>query len=525
MTTASMARALASLGFLGLLLASCAQIAGVTTREAGGTSGTSGSGLSTGGVAGSLSSAGIGGSMAAMGGAGVAGSSGAATGGSGGQGHGGRGGSAGSSGAAGSAGSSGAAGSSGQSGSAGSGGSSSCNPMQLPNNAVFVSTNGPSSGNGTQGTPYPTISRALMEHSMSADTTIVIDEGQYQESLVLASNGRLTLAGGYVYDSTTSSWSYDCSVTASKTQITSPTNLGIDIQTTAPVHLIEFTISTAHGASIPGQPGQSTYGVFVRSPSAQVTFSGVAILPSSAGNGATAPAPAPSMSTISCNGTSDCSDGAPGMNPLAGADASAGTWDPMNGYIPGNGQPGLQGGNGDNGKMATQIACLRSCINTLSACIPAVASSSGTCGCGGLGGPGGNPGMGGGTSIGVVAQGTLLFENSFILAGNGGNGSPGSMGGQGSPGSAGASGPACFTSCNNGTCTPVGPTSGASGGMGGNGAPGSMGGGGSGGSSYAIFNFMQNATITIAGSTLFTPRAAGMGAGSAPSGTSTIMGM
>jgi hypothetical protein len=134
------------------------------------------------------------------------------------------------------------------------------------------------------------------------------------------------------------------------------------------------------------------------------------------------------------------------------------------------GGPGQGGGGGGGSKGGSGgILC-----PVPSAAGGASGGAGGTGGCGGLGGRGGGPG---GSSIALVSlSGTLLFEDTVLIAGRGGSGGDG---GEGQAGGTGAEG-----GIGGGSGVALGLHAACSGGTGGAGGSGGKGGGGLGG--YAV---------------------------------------
>jgi hypothetical protein len=444
------------------------------------------------------------------------------------------------------------------------------NPDCVPDTAdathgVFVSLTGSASATcGSASDPCSTILQAMDRASELARTLIVLDSGTYPEPLTLRAG--LTIRGGYARSGDT--WMRNCdSNRATRSRLESSTEVGVWAEYNGMAELETLTVSTM--AQAPA--GHSTYGVFARGATTQLTLRDVEVHAASGGDGQTGNSgatPAPRSGTCATAG-----DGATGTpDGTSGTGAGAGTID-SSGYVPGDGSPGAQGQPGHNGTMLqpTCRACFEGCDTaTCTGVTPTGAQSCGTpglSGCGGAAAAGGGGGGGGGSSFGLfVWAARVTVIGGLFRTGNGGRGGVGGNpgnGGLGSDGSAGVNGPACTMcittkgtgpiippppspdsdtevqaaeiaaggnapvrpvldggiiipiSCIAGMGSGIGPT----GGRGGAGSRGGPGGGGAGGSSYGVWAGGQ-ASMNVSPSTKIEIGEAGVSQSSGAKGES-----
>lgn len=402
---------------------------------------------------------------------------------------------------------------------------------------------------GTAQNPVKTIAAAIVLARSRASSSIVVDEGNYNEAIELdAYPTSLTISGAWVR--TGASWARDCDKSRRlRTLVQSVKDYGASISGSpgATITLADMTIRSRESAlTKDGEPGSSHYGVIVSN--AVVVLSGMTIEATAGNDGGKAlasvtGAPPCVASALACTAAPSAGQDAP-LTPPAGPGGIA-----AGGYVAGNGQPGANGADGTTGKpggAGATATCLLSCGNGGAAGCTAVTGSvtggPGKCGCGGRGGAGGNAGLGGGASIGVfAASADVTIKFSEIASGNGGAGSAGAAGAVGEPGGAGVAGdPAdCWASapiCTLGTCPTCGcycknnwnpscsgptPTKttvpgGTAGGQGSPGGRGADGTGGSGGAAHAYATFGVSHIDISASKRTF--GSGGTGAGGAPGG-------
>lgn len=403
-----------------------------------------------------------------------------------------------------------------------------CDPAAPPGDGVFVSPTGSDDAQGTELAPLKTVAAGLVAMHQSSKSTLYLEEGTYDEELTLSvANSGIIIEGGWTRLG--GAWRRDCSADAAdKTLIASPSNVGASLNPRVIATLRHLAITTeTRGASEPGQPGESCYGILAQG-GATLFLTDVNVTAGDGGPGGAA-MPGLQPGTPTCNGETDCSDGAAGNAGQPGSAASAsGSFD-TTGYLPESGTDGAAGEPGHNG-TAGQPGGTGSCSTSCGPpqpCDPGtpMTGTPGTCGCGGGGGAPGGRGQGGGASVGVLAIGattTVSVTASDITAQDGGNGSPGGTGGGGQAGTSGAAGPStpcirCVPILT--TCLPESITlaGGAAGGDGGPGGPGGRGGDAAGGPSYAIVTVGGAAVNADAASALAFGNG-GQGAGQAASG-------
>jgi hypothetical protein len=336
--------------------------------------------------------------------------------------------------------------------SAGAGGTSipptnpDCTPdVADPARGVFVSPTGASSATcGSATDPCATIVEAMDRASQLARTLIYLDGGKYAEPVTLRAG--LKIRGAYARNGDT--WTRNCdSDRATRSKIQSSTEVGVWAEYNGAAELETLSVSTM--AQAPA--GHSTYGIFARGASTQLTLRDVEVHASSGGDGQTGNSGAtPAARTGTCatpdDGANGASDGAPGTGAGAGLIDSSG-------YVPGDGSSGQPGQPGHNGTMGipTCRACFESCDTTTCTGVnPSGSQSCGTPGlpgCGGAAAAGGGGGGGGGSSFGLFVWAARVTVNGGLFrTGNGGRGGVGGNagnGGLGSDGSAGVNGPAC----------------------------------------------------------------------------------
>jgi hypothetical protein len=402
-----------------------------------------------------------------------------------------------------------------------------CDPTAPPGDGVFVSSNGDDGAQGTELAPFKTIAMGLATVQETSKSTLYLEEGEYDETLVLtAANSGIIIDGGWTR--TGAAWQRDCTTNASdKTLIASPNNVGASLDPGVVATLRHLAVTTeTHGEREPGQPGESCYGVMVQG-GATLIMNDVNVTAGAGGHGGAATLGL-QPSAPPCDGVTDCSDGAKGAAGSPGAAAGvSGSFD-TTGYLPASGSdgtPGAPGEDGTAGGAGSTGACALTCTPPSCSDAAPTTGDSGTCGCGGPGGAPGGRGQGGGASVGVLAVGTtttVSATSTSITAQDGGDGSPGGNGVDGQAGTPGAAGqPVTCTQCLPifATCIPeqgtlAGGTAGGDGGPGGAGGPG---GDGAGGPSYAIVAVGGAAVNLDAASTLAFGNG-GQGAGLAASG-------
>ena len=386
--------------------------------------------------------------------------------------------------------------------------------------AVFVSASlgDDANGLGTALAPFKTIAQALdMEEAKLQSFTrfIIIDEGEYSPPPVIQTfswKHYLTLVGGWKFDG--AKWKRDCeNGYRSRTVIGGDAAIGLKVEESQflPLTIVALTIKTKPaGATVPGQPGESLYGVFVNGYNGSITFNDVDIVVGRAGNGGDV-VPPDAAGNVLCDGQTCPGGGTPAPGNNGAAATSNGTY--SGGFVPSNGSAGENGSSGPNGSPGTPGAegfCVTSCTGQCTASPVTcdmgshgamAGATGGLCGCGGLGGAGGLAGKGGGAAVGVYLWGWLdraSFTNTNIVVAGGGDGSAGSRGGAGGPGSAGQAGKPsgnCPRNCGPSSaagdgcsCAPIPAIypAGAAGTAGAAGSPGGDGGAGAGGDAWAI---------------------------------------
>ncbi len=451
------------------------------------------------------------------------------------------GGDAGSAGSAGSAGASG--GHAGEAGAGAGGGSSGdggvdCDGSLTDADAIHVSTEGSDeAGDGSSLLPLASVGRALDVAATTGKELIVVAGGTYREHLqATAAHAGLSVSGGW--SATGSQWTQDCSSGArSLTVLASPDAIALDVtEVDVPLELQTLTLATkAQGASADGVDGESLFGVWVHGADSKLSLRWVDVHVGKAGDGLTAPTDT-QATPLSCDGLTDCADGADGPNGLEGVTAAeTGVFSTL-GFTPGAGADGTSGEPGQNGLAggdgAMDSLCVDVCTGGSGPNCGAILwgpqrGGKGTCGCGGAGGPQGRAGRGGGSAVGILTDGTVSLAAVQLTIGDAGSGS---TGGDGAPGYQGQDGaPGVDSSCHlsscslvNGNCEATGMLQtlpgGTAGGRGGLGGKGGRGGDGAGGFSLG-WVLLGDGSVLADSKTQVDPGAPGQGAGSAPSGT------
>lgn len=426
---------------------------------------------------------------------------------------------------------------------------SDCDPTEIaPTDAVYASpviSTAPADGSLTS--PYKTIGEALASAKTKGRARVILDAGTYNESLKFAdSDPGIVIEGGWKRD-TGGNWKRNCAANArDATVLQSNALIAISVDDVkAPSGIKRMTVRTkAAGGNLLDGAGESLYGVRVRGAGSRFSIDDSVIEAGLGGSGL--PGTSGTVSGATCDGVSDCKDGASGPGGPSGPNALAGTFTAF-GYQAGNGAAGTAGSPGANGTAGSMksISCITDCgsstCKTMIDCprtYSVVVDSKGTCGCGGGGGPAGGGGGGGGASVGVLITGAgakVTITRSVVKATNGGSGANGASGGGGAMGTSGKAGVgySCPQACNaftGGTCgagqyycamggnVAVGGAS--AGGNGGKGGNGGNGGGGAGGPSHAIVMVAGGDSIVDMESMLKAGTGGG-GASGAPAGAAT----
>jgi hypothetical protein len=382
-------------------------------------------------------------------------------------------------------------------------------PVADPN-GVFVTSQGTGSA-CTQSSPCGSISTAAGVAASSGKTTVYVEQGTYNEQVVLqGGSGTITIDGGWTISNGT--WTL-CNATGSSIVVSSLDRAVVVGSGSWKLENFSIVNNTSAAA------GQTLYGVFATGGSLTVS-GGVTV--AQGGDGT----PAPPTTGTGVNGnpggcTSDTGANGGATNPgQAGSAAYT-----ASGYAQTAALAGATGQNGHDG-TATQGQCGQSCDSCTWSTVDATCNCDstlsvcayGTGGCAGKGGPGGAPGGSGGSSIGIFAWGATVSVQGTVSAGRGGNGQNGATGNAGGSGAAGVAGSACTQNCGKKSvvvcqspCN-VTLTAGA-GGTGGNGGQGGQGGGGSGGDSYCYYQG-TGAAVTTGGCSTAQASTAGNGAAS-----------
>lgn len=422
----------------------------------------------------------------------------------------------------------------------------SCDPTSEPPIAesVFVSPTGDDAiGGGNPISPFASIARALERAIVESRTRIILDVGIYRENVeVNASHSGIAIEGGWVRDGVT--WTRNCDAGVAESTVV----VGVDasrptltVQGGAQlVALRSFTIATIDEApaSDADEAGASLTAVHVAGQETEITIDHAILRSGAASAGGTASTPADAIPTT-CDGRSDCDDGAVGTLGTPAAPATPGIYDGA-GYQPGRGQPGVNGSPGSNGAAGgpgESKECSFGCSPSLCQTNRETPTApSGTCGCGGNGGRGGHSGQGGGASTALLVTGEqakVAVRASHLESGAGGAGSLGSAPGTPADGSMGAQGETQFCQIQecrhqgDGDCVDGEPTfetyeGGAAGGAGGRGGGGSPGSGGPGGPSCPIA-VIDPASVTLDEVDLV-EGLPGAGAGGSPDGAASQCG-
>ncbi|MFO0560277.1 MAG: hypothetical protein U0269_19835 [Polyangiales bacterium] len=430
-----------------------------------------------------------------------------------------------------------------------------CDPNErVPMDAVFVDGSRASTGDGSAGRPFLSISEAITAiETGGVDRPIVLAPSMYGAILRFENTRRNhRIVGGFSRG--TVEWSRNCMLPRESWIIGGSADQAVNIAATA-TGTTTFERVAFRTRAAP-QPGRSQYGIWHASMS-PLLLREIDLNVSSGGEGVSPVMPSMAIGTVSCDrlacdGTPSAGRaGSPGMN--GGAASRVGAVSPTMGFVPADGATGGVGTAGFNGapgsagasRSVTCAECVGELCNTTCAGVPQPActagqmtracimtmrtltASQGLCGCGGVAGVGGLGGGGGHAAIGlfIASTATVTIENSVLRTGPGGRGAVGSAGGAGATGSRGAPGNAqtCNTACSSGwsacnctTNTPASATPGNEGGTGGTGGAGGAGGAGAGGSSIVIVRRAE--TIVQQRNTVLVPGAAGAGA-TGPSGT------
>lgn len=393
--------------------------------------------------------------------------------------------------------------------------------------SLFVAPTGDDAGTGTRDAPLRTIGAAIQRATGQGKQAVLIADGQYDETLVLARG--VSLFGGY---DPAADWSRDASDTLLHANV-SADQLVLRAESIDRPTWVESLVLRAAPAAI---PGESTVALLARASDSlrlrHLTLIGAvgaagrdrdAGRPGLDGQPGMAGAPGCEAGGAPCGGCSEpevglggqgkCGDGgwggAPGLGAAAGSDGAGvvgggaggaggsagasggdgepgvagaigvggaggdgqghiegdGLWRGDDGDPGGNGISGGSGGGGGGGGGAIAGSC------------SVYGGAGGGGGAGGCGGEGGLGGQGGGGSIALLlVDSSCLVEQCTLRAAGGGNGGAGGSGGPSGVGGIGGSG---------GLGT-AGSGSGGGGGVGGPGAPGGGGGGGGGGIAFGI---------------------------------------
>jgi hypothetical protein len=417
-----------------------------------------------------------------------------------------------------------------------------CMPTDVPTSevAVFVSHGAVDDvATGEPNDPFRTLGAAVA--ARGTHDVVVVEEGTYDEALVIEGSGTLRVVGGFTRAGAT--WSRDCTAGAAEnTIVRSPQATAIEARLTGTLTLEALAIEAHDGAAgLADTVGESSIGVIVSSTVERLSIVDATVR---AGRGGAGGAGARGSSGVGCAPMAACS-----AMPLAGepggpgAPGARGSFGPS-GFMPSVAERGDPGGGGSYGTAAPAPPSSPSCVDGCAGdgmpyCAPASTSThtggAGSCGCGGVGGAGGAGGAGGGASIALLLTGatTLDLARATILSADGGAGGAGGEGGDPDGGSAGRRGAvvACASGCT--TCVPTPGCSctasgitnlaGEAGGHGAAGGAGGHGGGGAGGPSFAIV-LASGASVAGLETSLVDHGAGGTGAGTAPSGAAGPVG-
>jgi hypothetical protein len=420
-----------------------------------------------------------------------------------------------------------------------------CDSMEAPpTDAIFVSA-AATSGDGTNASPFRTITEGVNAARTKKLAKVVVDQGLYGETVKLTdSDPGIVIEGAWTR--TSGIWKRNCDTNARA--LTVIQGVGTGVFADGVVHLSglrHLTVKAkSSGTMTIGGPGESIYGVRVRGATSKFALDDVAIEIEAGGKGTTGPAMI--VTAPACNGISDCNSGMPGVAGSKGTLGKAGTYT-ADGYLAGDGGAGGVGSPGANGTAGSvqTVTCVNGCTEGCLATISCKATateprtSTGKCGCGGQAGAAGGAGGGGGASIALYVHGSgakVTIARSALRAGNGGAGAPGGLAGDGVDGSVGSEGPSttCSFGCSavmgGGGCgagfyacvkaTMLTAVGGMAGGKGGKGGAGGEGGGGSGGPSHAIV-MASGADVGLDAATMLTNGTGGAGQGGAPNGTAS----
>ncbi len=364
--------------------------------------------------------------------------------------------------------------------------------------SLFVRA-GAAGGNGTLASPYGSITQAINAYDAAVHTAILVAQGTYLEQVVLK-NG-VKLHGGYRTDFTARDVvGYPTLIEAPEPDFNSLTHKRGTVNAEGLTQATVVAGFTLRGYDVnfrpaPGQPGKSSYAVYVKNTGDALTLANNRIVGGRGGDGAHgAPGAAgqgggaggsglnsTECTTANCSGQSQ-PGGAAGTNAACGsANGNAGAASngslTLQGYRPPLGKNGEGGGNA----TYTQTNSSQSQLCKYDCQINANGGTNGHPAQNGNGGQaqGGGSGCGGGSGF--------LSGDDWVAQ----SGSSGASGTHGTGGGGGGAGGVVWNNNANTTCT-VGNKVGDLGGTGGGGGAGGCGGGagqggGGGGGSFAVF--------------------------------------
>lgn len=437
--------------------------------------------------------------------------------------------------------------------------------------AVFVATTGNDTASGTRDAPVATITRAIAVAVAGGRTQVLVAEGSYVESIVVAAG--ISIHGGYRANAgwlrfTTAKTTIAAPASASavvvdgvhvetrlsRLTLRSDDGIGMNASSIAVVvknsTMIRFEDSIVEAGdgtegtagSTPAQPPQAPAGgvggtaYFNAGDCSSTVYESPEGNPG-AGGGGTPPAcnrggsgrpfvgssnpvsggwAGASVSGNACvGGTATTPLGQAGTVGSRGADALPGTTGTISagGFVPDlalSGGPGGAGAGGGGGAVGTHDGrAYGDCGSEMGTiCSPAPGGGGGAGGRPGLAGSGG---IGGGASIGILVwNATLAMTRVTVRTGAGGIGGAGGVGGLGGLGGAGGSGTELAVWSTHPTPRFMTCPPGGTGGAGGTGGQGGGGGGGSGGPSVGVV-LGGGATLASMASVSFQLGAGGVG--------------